>query len=369
MIAEPKFAFNACPMDFQVRHGRGARSNVTGRYEQEKRDYFDDGWDTMDALADLKTYVQTEHAKSIITHNDSPDLSFDQSLNPYRGCEHGCSYCYARPMHAFLGHSPGLDFETNLYAKTNAAEVLEAQFRQPGYKVKTIALGSATDAYQPIERQHKITRRILTVMARYRHPFVIATKSYLITRDIDILKDMAQLGLTKAALSVTTLDRDVARKMEPRAATPARRLEAIAQLSAAGIPTTVLVAPVIPGLNDHEIEQILLSAKQAGATSAAYVMLRLPLELKQLFREWLASEFPNRMKRVINILQNMHGGRDYNPEFHVRQKGTGPFAELVATRFRLAMKRYRLNKKGLGLRTDLFRVPGQPQSQMDLFND
>ena len=384
MDAKRERISTACPMNIEHHRGRGARSNASGRYEQYQRSSFDDGWMTDAKPATLQTTVQLEYAKSVITHNDSPDLSFDQSLNPYRGCEHGCSYCYARPTHAFVGHSPGLDFETNLYAKTNAAEVLEAAFRQALYQVKTIAIGSATDAYQPIERKYKITRRILQIMERYRHPFVVATKSHLITRDIDILAPLAELGLTKVALSVTTLDSEVARKMEPRAATPARRLQAIAQLSAAGIPTTVLVAPIVPGLNDHEIEQILCAAKQAGATSAAYVLLRLPLELKQLFREWLASEFPNRMNRVINILQDMHGGRDYCAEFHVRQRGRGPFANLIAMRFRQAIERYGLNEREICLRTDLFQKPAsfqshrpqshsprsrRSQSQMDLFAD
>lgn len=351
-------------------HGRGARSNETGRYEQEKRDVFHDDWEThQELICTQTTTVHLETAKSIIAHNDSPDLLFEQSINPYRGCEHGCIYCYARPTHAFLGHSPGLDFEMKLYAKTNAAELLEAEFKRPGYKVKTIALGAATDAYQPIERTYKITRQLLEVLACYNHPVGIVTKSHLITRDIDILSHMAARGLVKVAVSLTTLNPEVARKMEPRAATPQRRLQTIELLSAAGIPLTVMAAPIVPGLNDHEIERIVCAAKRAGVSSGAYVMLRLPLELKQLFREWLATEFPNRQRRIIKLLQEMHGGKDYTAEFGARQRGKGPFANLVALRFRQALQRYGLAKKSPDLRTDLFKRPHKHHRQMDLFTD
>ncbi len=298
------------------RRGRGARSNTTGRFETEQREAFDDGWENLGDLDAFKTEVREEPARTIITRNDSPDISFDRSINPYRGCEHGCVYCYARPTHCFLGHSAGLDFETKLYAKTDAARLLERELAHPRYQPDTIALGTNTDPYQPIERERKITRSVLEVLERTGHPVGVVTKSALVTRDIDVLSSLAKRGLAKVALSVTTLDKRIARAMEPRAATPARRLEAVRQLSEAGIPTAVMVAPVVPGLTDPEIERILEAAREAGATEAGYVMLRLPLELKELFREWLATEFPDRADRVIHLLQSMHGGRDY--EFGVR---------------------------------------------------
>jgi DNA repair photolyase len=351
----------------QAYRGRGTRSNVSGRFEKEQRDGFDDGWEQADPPAAVVTRVHTEAARSIITTNDSPDISFDQSINPYRGCEHGCSYCYARPTHAFLGHSPGLDFETELYAKANAAELLEKELASPRYRPRTIALGTVTDPYQPVERQHRITRRLLEVLEQVRHPVGIVTKSALVVRDIDILERMARHDLVKVALSVTTLDRHLARSMEPRAATPERRLEAVRRLASAGIPAQVMVAPIIPGLNDHEIERILEAAHEAGAREAGYVMLRLPLELKDLFREWLATDHPDRANRVLHLLQSMHGGRDYTATFGMRQKGSGPYAAQVAMRFRLALKRLGLNERRLALRTDLFRRPARQGAQLDLF--
>ena len=348
------------------RRGRGARSNVSGRYEHQSREDFDDGWETLGDLDAFSTTIQPEFAKSIIVTNDSPDLSFDQSINPYRGCEHGCSYCYARPSHAHMGLSPGLDFETKIFAKVNAAELLEAAFRRKRYVPKTIALGAVTDAYQPAEKRLGITRAVLEVLERFNHPVGIVTKSALVVRDVDLLSRMAEKGLVKVALSVTSLDRGVARKMEPRAATPDRRLSAIQQLSDAGVPTTVMVAPIIPGLNDHEIEGILKAARHAGAESAAYVMLRLPLELKDLFREWLEAEFPNRSGRVIKLLQGMHHGRDYISEFGHRQRGSGPFADMIADRFRKALKRHQLNQRRMNLRCDLFHVPVETGDQLGL---
>jgi DNA repair photolyase len=349
------------------RRGRGARSNATGRFETEQRQAFDDGWDGLGELDAFKTEVHEEPARTIITRNDSPDISFDRSINPYRGCEHGCIYCYARPTHCFLGHSAGLDFETKLYAKTDAAKLLERELAQPRYQPDTIALGTNTDPYQPIERERKITRSILEVLEHTGHPVGIVTKSALVVRDIDILARRAQRGLAKVALSVTTLDKRIARAMEPRAAAPAKRLEAVRQLSEAGIPTAVMVAPVVPGLTDPEIERILKAAHEAGATEAGYVMLRLPLELKELFREWLATEFPDRAQRVIHLLQSMHGGRDYVSEFGVRQRGRGPYAEQIALRFRLAAKRLGLNRRRHTLRTDLFQPPVLAGQQMRLF--
>jgi len=348
------------------RRGRGARSNRSGRFESELRSDADDGWDSLAELEAFKTEVRIDTARTIITKNDSPDISFDQSINPYRGCEHGCVYCYARPTHTYLGHSAGLDFETKLYAKPDAANLLERELANPRYRVSTIALGTNTDPYQPIEREHRITRSILEVLQRARHPVGIVTKSALVVRDIDILQRMAADRLAKVAISVTTLDRTVARRMEPRAATPPKRIEAIRQLAAAGIPVAVMVAPIVPGLNDSEIENILETARDAGTTEAGYVLLRLPLELKELFREWLATEFPDRAGRVISLLQSMHGGRDYVSEFSIRQKGTGPYAEQIAMRFRLALKRLGLNERKQALRTDLFQRPVLEGGQMPL---
>ena len=354
-------------IDGERRRGRGALSNADGRFERHDHIAADDGWGSLETLDRFATQTQIEQARSIISHNDSPDLSFDQSINPYRGCEHGCIYCYARPTHAFLGHSPGLDFETKLYAKTNAADVLANELARPGYVAKTIALGAVTDPYQPIERTYKISRQILEVMDRTSHPVGIVTKSALVVRDIDILQRLAERNLVRVALSVTTLDRHVARVMEPRAATPARRLDAIRQLADAGIPTTVMTAPIIPGLTDHEIEAMLTAGRDAGAESASYVLLRLPLELKVLFREWLQENFPDRANRVINLLQSMHGGVDYRSEFGLRQRGSGPFAELIGQRFRKAIKRLRLNERHLRMPTNLFRPPARAGDQLALF--
>ena len=321
--------------------GRGARSNRVGRYEAEVRVEFDDGWGSIDDLPAIRTQVRHEVARSIISTNDSPDLSFDQSINPYRGCEHGCVYCYARPTHCYLGHSAGLDFETLLYAKTNAAEVLERELARPGYAPKTIALGAVTDPYQPVERELRITRAILEVLERTAHP-------------------------VEVAVSVTTLDRKLARSMEPRAATPPRRLEAIRGLSEAGVPVTVMVAPIVPALTDSEIEAIIEAAAEAGAKDAGYVLLRLPLELKSLFREWLATDHPGRAAHVVSLLGSMHGGRDYVSEFGHRQRGSGPYAEQIAIRFRMAMRRNGLTRASGGLRTDLFRRPVAAGGQLSL---
>lgn len=353
-------------IDQERRRRRGAVSNADGRYEAHVHVEADDGWGSLETLEHFATETRIEQARSIIARNDSPDLSFDQSINPYRGCEHGCIYCYARPTHAFLGHSPGLDFETLLYAKTNAAEVLEAELAKPGYMPKTIALGAVTDPYQPIERRFEISRQILEVLDRTSHPVGIVTKSSLVLRDIDVLQRLARRNLVRVALSVTTLDRRVQRVMEPRAAAPAKRIETIRRLSAAGIPTTVMTAPIIPALNDHEIEAILTAGREAGAESASYVLLRLPLELKVLFREWLQEHFPDRANRVINLLQSMHGGVDYRAEFGLRQRGSGPFAELIGQRFRKAIKRNGLNERHLRMPTDLFEPPVRPGGQLRL---
>ena len=350
-----------------LRRGRGALSNATSRFDREQRECFDDGWESLGELAAFKTEVQDAPARTIIARNDSPDISFDQSINPYRGCEHGCVYCYARPTHCFLGHSAGLDFETKLYAKPNAAQLLEQELAHPRYVPKTIALGTNTDPYQPIERERRLTRSILEVLERTGHPVGIVTKSALVTRDIDILARMASRGLVKVALSVTTLDRRLARAMEPRASTAANRLEALRALSDAGIPAAVMVAPVIPSLTDHEIEGILEVACEAGCREAGYVLLRLPLELKDVFREWLAEHAPDRAGRVMHLLQSMHGGRDYTAEFGLRQKGSGPYAAQIAQRFRLALKRFGLNERRQVLRNDLFVRPVVKGGQMALF--
>jgi DNA repair photolyase len=353
-------------VDEELRRGRGARSNRGSRFDTELKSAFDDGWESPGELDAFRTQVTDERAKSIIATNDSPDISFEQSINPYRGCEHGCIYCYARPTHCWLGHSAGLDFETRLYAKVNAAELLERELGRPRYVPKVIALGAVTDPYQPIERQRGITRAILEVLEQTGHPVGIVTKSAGVVRDLDILARMAERGLVKVAVSVTTLDPVLARRMEPRAATPPKRLEAIRRLSCAGVPTTVMVAPIIPALTDSEIEGILAAAREAGALEAGYVLLRLPLELKDLFREWLETDYPDRAGRVINLLKSMHGGRDYVAAFGHRQRGSGPYAEQIGARFRLAIKRLGLNERSQRLRTDLFRPPTPKGGQMTL---
>ena len=352
--------------DSERRRGRGARSNRSSRYDSGKREEVDDGWETLATLDAFRTEVMEERAKSIISTNDSPDLNFSQSINPYRGCEHGCIYCYARPTHAYLGHSPGLDFETKIYAKVNAPELLEQELSRRNYVPQTIALGAVTDPSQPVERERGITRRILEVLDAASHPVGIVTKSAGIVRDVDILSRMAARKLVKVAISVTSLDRRLARSMEPRAATPPKRLEAIARLSAAGVPVSVMVAPIVPALNDSEIEKILEAAQAAGAREAGFVVLRLPLELKELFREWLETDHPDRAARVISVLRSMHGGRDYVSAFGIRQRGTGPYAAQIATRFRLACARLGLNARSLKLRTDLFTPPVPAGGQMRL---
>ncbi|MGA7326462.1 MAG: PA0069 family radical SAM protein [Rhodomicrobium sp.] len=346
------------------RRGRGAVSNATGRFEPERRESFDDGWEGLECLEPFKTEVREEVAKAIIAWNDSPDLGFDRSINPYRGCEHGCIYCYARPSHAYWGYSAGLDFETKLTAKVNAAEALEKELSKPNYVPATIVVGSNTDAYQPSERERKITRSVLEVLDRFSHPVAIITKSALVVRDLDILSRLASRGLVKVAVSVTTLDRRLARTMEPRASTPEKRIEAIRQLSTAHVPAAVMAAPMIPALNDHELERILEAAAAAGALEAAYVLLRLPLEISPLFQEWLRAEFPSRAARVMSLVRSTRGGKDYVSRFGERQRGTGPYAAQIADRFKAALNRYGLNKRQLTLRTDLFRKQG---NQLSLF--
>jgi DNA repair photolyase len=352
-------------IDPSLRRGRGAVRNASGRYELQLRTAVDDGWG-LDPGQTFKTDVTIERAKTIITRNDSPDISFDRSINPYRGCEHGCAYCFARPTHAYMGLSPGLDFETKLFAKTNAPELLERELSAAGYTPRTMAIGTNTDPYQPIERRHRIMRQILEVLARFNHPVGIVTKSALVTRDIDILAGMAAKGLAKVAISVTTLDRTLARNLEPRAATPDRRLAAIRQLTEAGIPVTVMVAPIIPAINDSEIEAILEAARSAGATEAGYVLLRLPLEVRDIFRQWLMEHAPGKLRHAMSLVQSTRGGKDYDSSWHQRQTGTGPFAWMVGRRFQLASERLGFNASRLQLKTDLFKRPDQPGDQLQL---
>lgn len=348
--------------------GRGARSNASGRYEPEQRQSFDDGWTQDDAeAAPLRTTLTPEHARTIIARNDSPDIGFDRSINPYKGCEHGCIYCYARPSHAWMGLSPGLDFESRIFFKPQAASLLEQAFLAPRYRCKRIHIGGNTDPYQPVERDLKSTRSILEVMERFNHPFSIITKSVLIARDADILGPMGKAGLASAFVSITTLDRGLARAMEPRASTPAKRLEAISRMADAGCPVGVGFAPVIPGLNDHELEAILEAAAKAGATRAMYVTLRLPLEIKDLFREWLADARPDRAARVMSLIRQTRGGKDYDADWSQRMKGTGPVAELIGTRFKAAVKRYGLDTPHRLLDETQFRVPADARPQLELF--
>jgi len=348
------------------RRGRGAGVNPSGRYEPISRHVFDDGWETLEELPPFKTEVQVEKLRTIITRNDSPDISFDRSINPYRGCEHGCVYCFARPTHAYMGLSPGLDFEAKLFAKPDAARLLERELGRQGYQPKTIAIGTNTDPYQPIEKQWRIMREILEVLEAYDHPVGIVTKSALVTRDTDILGRMAEKGLAKVALSVTTLDRRLARTMEPRAATPTRRLEALKTLSAAGIPVSVMAGPVIPGLNDSEIERILDAGHAAGAREAGYVILRLPLEVSPIFKDWLLRHYPDRFRHVMTLIRSMRGGKDYDPEWGKRMRGSGPYAWQIGRRFEIAAKRLGLNLERRSLRTDLFKAPGGPGEQLML---
>jgi len=340
------------------RRGRGAGLNPSGRFEPVSRHVFDDGWSTFEELPPFKTEVQVERPRTIITRNESPDISFDRSINPYRGCEHGCVYCFARPSHAFMGLSPGLDFESKLFAKPDAAKLLDKELSKDGYQPRSIAIGTNTDPYQPVERQWRIMREILEVLEARGHPVGIVTKSALVTRDIDILGRMAERGLAKVALSITTLDRKLARSMEPRTATPPKRLEALKLLSEAGIPTSVMVAPVIPGLNDPEIERILDSAYAAGAREAGYVMLRLPLEVSPLFKDWLLRHYPDRFRHVMSLVRSMRDGKDYDSEWGKRMKGSGPYAWQIGRRFEIAAKRLGLNLQKRQLRTDLF-VPAK----------
>jgi DNA repair photolyase len=357
------------------RKGRGAASNDSGRFEAEKRVAFDDGWATGDGWAagdgeplPLTTTLSVDATRTIIARNDSPDIGFDRSINPYRGCEHGCIYCYARPSHAYLGLSPGLDFESRLFYKPQAAALLAAELCKKDYVCRPIALGSNTDPYQPVERRLGITRSILEKLRDFRHPVTIVTKGALIRRDLDILAEMARDRLAIVTISVTTLDRALARVMEPRAATPDRRLETIAALAAAGIPTGVLAAPMIPALNDSEMEQILEQAHNAGAVSAGYTLLRLPLELKALFREWLGAHFPDKAAHVLSLVTQTHGGKLYDSAWSTRMTGAGPYADMLRVRFDRACRRLGFRQRSTApLDTTQFHPPPRKGDQLNLF--
>jgi len=352
---EPLYPDDAIPEP--QHHGRGALSNATSRYDDEKKIRTTDGWDVEDELPPLRTTLTRDATRTILARNTSPDVPFDRSINPYRGCEHGCIYCFARPTHAYLGLSPGLDFETRILFKPEAAKLLEAELASPKYRCDVVAMGTNTDPYQPVERELKITRQILRVLSDFNNPVGIVTKNHMVTRDIDILADMAKRNLAEVFLSVTTLDKALARDMEPRASAPHRRLDAIRELSAAGIPTGVMTAPMIPGLNDHEMEAILEAASEAGATRAGFTVLRLPLEIKDLFDEWLRANRPDRAERVLSLIRQMRGGALYQSEFGLRMRGEGPIADLLRARFAAAVKRLGLNRIRYRLDTLRFAVP------------
>ena len=346
---------------------RAATSNPSGRFETRQRADLDDGWGVLEDLPPFRTEIIHEKPRTLITRNNSPDIAFERSINPYRGCEHGCVYCFARPSHAYLGLSPGLDFESRLFVKDGAAEVLRRELSAPGYQPKILAIGTNTDPYQPIEREHRVMRGVLEVLAQTNHPVAIVTKSALVLRDLDLLAPMAEKGLVKVALSVTTLDRDLARAMEPRATTPSRRLEAIEKLSQAGVPSAVMVAPVIPGVTDHEIETILARAQAHGAREAGYILLRLPLETRELFANWLLEHFPDKYRKVLALLRSTREGKLYDSAWGKRMTGAGPYAWMIGRRFELASERLGLSKTKVRLRTDLFQPPERGERQLSLF--
>ena len=346
---------------------RGAVTNPAVRFDKMTTESVDDGWARDEELPVLRTKVSIEVPRRVISKNTSPDLSFDRTINPYRGCEHGCIYCYAWPSHAYLGMSPGLDFETQLIARPDAPAILEKELRNPRYVPAMIAIGSNTDPYQPIEKEHQIMRGILEVLARFSHPVAIITKGTLIERDVDILGPMAAKGLVRVGMSITTLDNKTSRAMEPRVPLPARRLQTIRRLTQAGVPVRVMVSPVVPALTDHELEAILRVAKEAGAVAASSIVLRLPREVSQLFQDWLAEAFPDRAARVMARVRELHGGQDYDPAFGTRMTGQGKWADLMRQRFQLATRRLDLDRKLPELRSDLFKVPPQAGDQLSLF--
>ena len=351
----------------EARRGRGAASNRAGRYERHAGEACDDGWGNLDEpLRKLKTIVEADKSRTIITQNASPDLGFDRSINPYRGCEHGCAYCYARPTHAFLGLSAGQDFESRIFAKHDAPSQLACELAKPDYQPRMIALGTNTDPYQPIERRLELTRSTLSVLSSFHHPVGIVTKSALVTRDIDVLSSLAERNLVKVILTVTSLDSELSRHLEPRASTPAKRLDAIRQLSAAGIPTGVNFAPVIPALNESELEAIFEEASKAGANEASYILLRLPMEIRDLFEEWLQLHVPDRARHFMSRLRDMHAGCHYRSGFGLRQTGSGPSAEILGQRFRLATKKHGMDNVPLRLDTGRFCPPPKKEDQLTL---
>jgi len=356
------------PIPHSPRKGRGSISNRSGRFEVQKRHAIDDDWTRDEAVPPPTTSLREDTSRTIIVRNTSPDVPFDRSINPYRGCEHGCVYCFARPTHAYLGLSPGLDFETQLFFKPEAARLLEAELRRPSYRCDVIAMGTNTDPYQPVERDKRITRQILEVLTAFDHPVDIVTKSTLVLRDLDILAPMAERGLAQVSVSVTTLDRNLARRLEPRAATPSRRIETIRALAAAGVPTGVMASPMIPGLNDHELEAILSQASAAGAEIASYILIRLPLEIADLFAEWLETHVPNRANRIMSLIRETRGGRIYQSRFSQRMRGTGTYAELLTRRFELAVDRLGFNEHRLELNTSRFTPPPANSNQLELFS-
>lgn len=358
---------NDNPVESARRKGRGASTNHSGRYEATSRERVHDGWDIEEKLPPFRTEVSIERPRSAITRNSSPDVSFDRSINPYRGCEHGCIYCFARPTHAYLGLSPGLDFETCLVARPGTADALRRELRRKGYRVRPIALGTNTDPYQPVEREMRVMRGILEVLSEHNHPLTVATKGTLIERDVDLLSGMAERRLVQVGITVTTLDAQLAREMEPRVPSPARRLLTIRRLSDAGIPVRAMVSPIIPGLTCHEVEAVVEAARDAGARAASWVMLRLPLEVAPLFREWLQEHRPERAARVMARVRETHGGRDYDPAWGRRMKGQGTYAELIARRFEVAAKRAGLDAPLPKMRSDLFALPAQAGDQLSLF--
>ena len=365
--AGPAEGLRGVAVEAKRRRGRGAQSNASGRYEPIARIAFDDGWQSLDDLPPFATTVAVDTARKVISRNDSPDISFDRSINPYRGCEHGCVYCFARPTHAYLGLSPGLDFESKLFMKPDAPELLERELSAANYVPRTIAIGTNTDPYQPIERRYELMRRILKVLDKAGHPVGIVTKSDLILRDLDILSRMAKRRLVRVAVSVTTLDPQLARTMEPRAPTPPRRLAALRRLAAAGVPTSVMVAPVIPAINDAEIERILDAAAAAGVEGAGYVLLRLSHELRDLFREWLVTNFPDREGRVFSLIRQMRGGKENDTTFGRRMTGSGPYAWMLGRRFETACARLGLNERKTTLTTEHFASPRPQTEQLSLF--
>lgn len=353
-------------IDKDRRKARGAQSNAAGRYELE-REEVQDGWEIPEERAGFVTEVSEERPRSVITRNMSPDIPFDRSLNPYRGCEHGCAYCFARPTHAYLGLSPGLDFESKLVARPKAAMVLEKELRRKGYQASMLAIGTNTDPYQPIERRYRVMRSVLEVLQRYNHPVAITTKGTLVERDIDILSDMAAKGLAQVGVSLTTMDVALSRAMEPRCPLPKRRIEIIRRLTDAGIPVRAMLAPVVPGLTDHEVEALLEAAAEAGAKGMAWIMLRLPMEVAPLFQEWIEATYPGRASKVIARMREMHGGELYHAEFNKRMRGEGIYAEMIAQRVEKARVRFGLDKDMPKLRCDLFEVPLARGGQLALF--